>query len=65
MNKLEFKKSLRKLLIIEGLIKKPKKLSSLSSPYIPKNKGWIVEEWNGKKLKNRGKKNLHHYRTCA
>jgi hypothetical protein len=62
MNKLEFKKSLRKLLIIEGLIKKPKKLSSLSSPYIPKNKGWIVEEWNGKKLKNRGKKNLHHYR---
>jgi len=66
MNKIEFRKSLRKLLIIEGLIKPPKlvkpKTLSLSSRYVPKTKGWILEEWNGKKLKNKGKSNLHHYR---
>jgi len=64
MKKSEFKKSLRRLLILEGLISPPKvmKTKILSSPYIPQNKGWIVEEWNGKKLKNRGKGNLHHYR---
>ena len=53
------KEQLHKLMIEEGLKNKPK---AKSIAYKPKIKGTILAEWNGNKLKNKGKLNMHHYR---